>query len=123
MTDPQRIRRRDQRILANVASYRRGRLGALALAGLTVAVCVLALLVEPSNQEFLAGSSAQACFCWLALAWVAHARLQHAQSLQLRANACLTCGYDLRGNPAATSCPECGTPVPAAKPDATEGKT
>ncbi len=26
---------------------------------------------------------------------------------------CPACGYDLRGNPSATSCPECGAAVPA----------
>jgi hypothetical protein len=32
------------------------------------------------------------------------------------AGCCLACGYDLRGGPAGTSCPECGAPIPAAKP-------
>jgi hypothetical protein len=29
---------------------------------------------------------------------------------------CLSCGYDLRGNPDALTCPECGAPTPAGAP-------
>jgi hypothetical protein len=41
-----------------------------------------------------------------------------------RPNSCRRCGYDLRGTipTGGTECPECGEPIPAAKPAATEAK-
>jgi rubrerythrin len=29
---------------------------------------------------------------------------------------CVKCGYDLRGNPAGKTCPECGAPIPSPLP-------
>ena len=34
---------------------------------------------------------------------------------------CMYCGYDLRGNPEALTCPECGGPTPAALGESSEG--
>ena len=34
---------------------------------------------------------------------------------------CVSCGYDLRGNPEALTCPECGEPTPASLGEVIEG--
>jgi hypothetical protein len=78
-----RIAERDRKLLASERSYRRGRAGALFLAAITAAVWVLVVATKPSEEAFLASGPAQCCF-WLALAWGAHARLQHIESLKVR---------------------------------------
>jgi hypothetical protein len=40
-------------------------------------------------------------------------RKSHRRNQRLRQGLCLRCGYDLRGNWAAATCPECGHPIPA----------
>ncbi|MCC7144837.1 MAG: hypothetical protein IT443_00165 [Phycisphaeraceae bacterium] len=71
----------EARILALERSYRRGRLGCLVLSAISLLGFALVFAADPSNKEFLAGTSLQV-FLWLALAYAAHARLQHIDTLK-----------------------------------------
>ena len=54
---------------------------------------------------------------WLSLLFVLLPAANLSQIVRQRRRisraSCATCGYDLRGNPASGSCPECGRPIPA----------
>lgn len=45
-------------------------------------------------------------------AWVHRQLTLRMRKLAQRKQTCFECGYDLKGNPNATKCPECGTVVP-----------
>jgi hypothetical protein len=47
----------------------------------------------------------------LAGGWWVHRRITDNIFLAARQRLCENCGYDLRGNRAATTCPECGAPI------------
>ena len=71
----------EEKVLRRENSYRRARAGGLFLAGITLLVLILIIFVDPSEEAFLASSSVQVLF-WLAVAYGAHARIQHANSLK-----------------------------------------
>jgi hypothetical protein len=43
--------------------------------------------------------------------YLVHCRQQRVARDRHEAGLCVTCGYDLRGNPTAAACPECGAPA------------
>ena len=115
MTDPNKIAKRDNKILTKEKLFRGGRIWFIILGIICIGIpTAVTLLTGVSDGELLTGLSV---LFWLnlALAWNCHIRLQHIQTIKL-GRYCPTCEYDLRGNPDATHCPECGH---LAKPDPT----
>jgi hypothetical protein len=53
-----------------------------------------------------------------ALLWVHDIRMRHRD----RAGHCFKCGYDRRGLPSESNCPECGSPAPSGSSDDTGGR-
>lgn len=71
----------ERKLLRRDSSYRRGRMGCIAVAAVTLVACLIAAVADPSDKVFIVGSSAQVLF-WLALAYAAHARVQHVETIK-----------------------------------------
>ena len=57
----------------------------------------------------LAAAAASAVTCLRFASFVMTLKRSNLAQQRRRADRCVTCGYDLRGNPFGERCPECGT--------------
>lgn len=71
----------EAKLVKKEKSYRRARIGCAVLAGITLVAMLMAFAIDPSDKVFISSSSVQILF-WLALAYVAHARIQHVATIK-----------------------------------------
>lgn len=73
----------EAKLVRREKSYRRARVGCIALAILTLAGMLMVMAMDPSDKVFIASSAVQVLF-WLALAYAAHARVEHVATIKAK---------------------------------------